>query len=749
MPIFSPSNALQAHQAIASGAWSGQMDEKLATGLEWWIGNYAGGWASASACGALTRKYHALLAVAHPCCEQRRILLGKFEEIAIANEKEYMLSTNYYPGTIYPQGFKLIERFLFDGAVARWTFGFEGRRLAKEVWCDRAMPATYIRYTLLEGDPIGVCSIPLVSGRLAHGIGLPDFMRRRPGGLAKEREVLYLAPFSWGIKASAGIFRPKPDFYYNMRYPREEERLEEAQEDWACPGRFEFALKEGQQVTLKAWAKTMQTNMQDEEWKKEQGRASEKLKPRLNLPMKMNMPTKWGNSIEKESFAGMEVSFGNLLSLDGRQLDFASDPEEASRRISRIIEDFRAYNGWGEIPVLENLVRASDNFIIKDGGHFNIIAGYPYFGVWARDALISVPGICACTGRHALGRDILLNWIGRLKGGLLPSHYDEEGRPIFESADGTLWLFWALSMLESEGGMTLEFLRLCWPSLALAIEQWLEGTKFSYIESDGLVSLKQERLTWMDAAQEKDGKLEPITPRAGKRVEINALWIHALACASRWAASMGDEHRAQKFDEAASMAREGFRKFYHDFGHYLHDGLDPNDDSIRPNQLWAIALPSVGISPIAARRTLGTLIKTLWAQGIGVRSLSQNDASYHARFYGGQKERDEAYHQGAVWPWLSGAWAESWLRYYPKRSEELKRQLEEVAAARLPGTMLGVCEVRDPTSGADGGCPMQAWSVAELIRGLVLVERTRRWSGGFAILSPSLEEITSPLKRKK
>ncbi len=682
------------------------MAERLAQSAswEWWLGNGLGGWSSGTAAGVMSRKYHALLAVSHPSVEQRLILLGKMEETALLGGERIHLSTNYYPGTVHPEGWKYIERFSFDGAAARWTYRVAGRRLAKEVWCERGQNATYIRYSLLEGDPLGMEAVPLVSGRAAHGLGLPEFMRDAgsglagesgiaAGGIVSEKSVRYNEPLPWGIEASAGLFRSKPDLYYKMQYPLEEERGEPFEEDWAAPGRFEFMLREGQMTTLTAWASPFDPDA---------------------LP--------------------------------------ASPPEseEASRRVNRLVNEFRAYNKFAETPWLERLVRASDSFIIKDGAHYNIVAGYPYFGVWARDAMISLPGLCIYTGRHGLARDIIDGWMGVMQKGLLPNRFDSRGRPVYESADGTLWMFWAIGELEREGGLDMPTMRKWWPHLSKALRAWISDNKLVRIDGDGLVVLREERLTWMDAARAntKDSKkIEAITPRAGKRVEINALWIHALNCAERWAHDMQDRPAIHLFGETAHLARSNFHKFYNEYAHYLDDGIEPTDGAMRPNQLWAIALPGIGLGPVQARRALGALSQPMWLDGAGVRTLSPNDQNYHAHMLGTMAERDEAYHQGAVWPWLCGAWVEAWLRIYPQRAQELQRQMKSIVERPLGGALLSMPEIRDPTSGKNEGCPTQAWSVAECLRAGVLLERARHWKGFSMPLANNDRIRQNPLMR--
>ena len=171
---------------------------------------------------------------------------------------------------------------------------------------------------------------------------------------------------------------------------------------------------------------------------------------------------------------------------------------------------------------------------------------------------------------------------------------------------------------------------------------------------------------------------------------------------------MEDRPSIRLIGEAAHLARSNFNKFYNEYANFLDDGIEPTDGHLRPNQLWAIALPSVGLSPVQARRSLGAMSQALWLPGAGVRTLAPSDNDYHAHLIGNRVERDEAYHQGAVWPWLSGVWVEAWLRTYPQRAEELHRQMKAVVAARETGALLSVAEIRDPTSGQNDGAPSQA-----------------------------------------
>ncbi|MFH1094745.1 MAG: amylo-alpha-1,6-glucosidase [Candidatus Micrarchaeota archaeon] len=641
---------------------------------EWWLGDRSGGWASGTVSSILTRKYHALLAVPDPVPEKITLLLSKYEEAVVTGNERCELSANQYPNTVHPDGYARISRFSFDSAVARWTYSAADRRLSKEIWRENGRDCTHVRYTLLEGEPAGLEVRPFVSGRAAHAIGLPAPMAEPSSFSYDEHGLSFSSPVPWSIRIEHGHFRSAPDIYRNFQYPLEAARLEQFSEDLFCPGPFEFYLKEGQHATLSA-----------------------QTEPRPS---------------------GAPDSPGFLASSpSGSASD--SEPEDASHRLDRIVDDFRLYNRFGRNPALESLVRASDIFIIRDGRRHNIIAGYPYFGRWARDAMISLPGLCIHTGRHALARDIITYWLENARNGLLPNRFDSKNRPVYESSDGMLWLFWAASVLDSEGGLSEPALRSWWPALNSSLRAWISGNGRVALDGDGLVKLEYGRDTWMDASQ--DG--HPITPRAGKRVEINALWVHALAQGAKWAERLADRPSAELFNEAHMAARGAFSRFFNPYSHYLDDGLDPTDGALRPNALWAIALPDIGLNASQQAESLAAIKEKLLIEGAGLRTLSPDDPHYHARYRGGLRERDQAYHQGAAWPWLLGAYVEASLRARPHRPMDAYRSLEPFLAPERAGALFSIPELFDPSNREAGGAPLQAWSVGEVLRGLILIER--------------------------
>jgi predicted glycogen debranching enzyme len=362
------------------------------------------------------------------------------------------------------------------------------------------------------------------------------------------------------------------------------------------------------------------------------------------------------------------------------------------------------------------LARAADAYIVARGTGRTVIAGYPWFGDWGRDTFISLRGLCLATGRRELAGAILDQWASAVSEGMLPNRYDEHD---FNSVDAALWFVIAADAY----GPT--------PAHRRAIDQIVDGysrgTRFGIgmDPTDGLLAcgVPGIQLTWMDAKVGDD----VITPRTGKPVEIQALWVNALAIA-------GDHGAAQRAIDSFA------EKFWDPTRGQLHDVVDcpappfggaagraqvaasgPIDATCRPNQLFAIGgLPYALLAGDRARLVVDTCERELWTPA-GPRSLATDDPRYHGRFTGGPHERDRVYHNGPVWPWLAGAFVDAWLRVRgdsPDARHEARRRFVEPLLARLEIAGLGhlseICEGDPPHRPV--GCPFQAWSVAELLR---------------------------------
>jgi len=234
---------------------------------------------------------------------------------------------------------------------------------------------------------------------------------------------------------------------------------------------------------------------------------------------------------------------------------------------------------------------------------------------------------------------------------------------------------------------------------------------------DGLLILRKPRLTWMDAQNE----FGAITPRESKRIEINALWCNLLFKLVKMGKEFGEDVR--EYEQFYHMASTAMKKFYsHEHGHLL-DGIEPQDFALRPNQLWAIALREIcKIEKEDAHKSLMKVKDKLWVAGYGLRTLSQDDKNYIGEYRGDMKKRDMAYHQGTIWPWLSGIYAQAISEVAPQMINQTLCEFENLLEPK-EGALLSLCEVYDPKTLNSGGCPSQAWSVAECLRGYMILAK--------------------------
>lgn len=633
-------------------------DPKLRAMLEneWWITNGSGGYCSSTVSGANTRKYHGLYVASHKSAADRYVLLSKLEDTAIT-DKRHDLSTNIYPNAIYPKGYTNISTFSYDTIVARWDYDIGQNHLIKQVWCPKGEDQTLIRYTLKKGNRIAIEARPFVNARSMHSIGLDPAIRDGKYTHMAQRSIFFKSPFLWGIQSDSGLFRPYRQIYKNILYPKEEQRKEPFSEDLLSPGSFQTILRKGESITIRA----------------------------------------------------MRVH-------KGMESKYPKEPQMSLARIGHLKRLFFDHNGFVADSKLDILLRSTDQFVINTESKPDIVAGYPYFGAWARDTMISLPGVCIHTGRHTLAKRIIDSWIIYQRDGILPNRIDEHGRPSYESADGFLWMLWAMSELDSRGGFSDLEVQRWWPKIDSGLRSWIDGNRYVQVDKDGLVVLKEPRLTWMDAMT--DGYI--VTPRTGKRVEINALFVNALRFAKIIAEKRDDKDSSAYYSRQLKRSRASMKKFQNNKTGCLDDGLD--DDSIRPNQFWALSL-DCGIQKAFAKKAYQKAKAILYAPTYGLRTLSADDPDYKPNYSGSMHERDLAYHQGTIWPWLIGCFTQSSLLYEPKNNSELESEINESISFERPGTMLSIPEVYDPASLNQGGCPLQAWSVAESLRALVLLKR--------------------------
>lgn len=373
--------------------------------------------------------------------------------------------------------------------------------------------------------------------------------------------------------------------------------------------------------------------------------------------------------------------------------------------------------------VINGLREAAAHYFVSTPTRTSIIAGYPWFTDWGRDTMISIPGLCLCTGRIETAKKIVRDYASQMRQGLIPNRFVEVGEePEYNTVDATLWFANAIyQILHTE--WDAEFAQSAAGWLREVFDWHTKGTKYGIKvdPADGLLSQGEEgvQLTWMDA---KIGDWV-VTPRRGKPVEINGLWINALRVMEWIANKLGTD--AKPYSEAAEKAESHFEKkfFKASLGYYL-DTVDPDDASLRPNQLIAMSLPFGPAKGEAAREALGHVSRELLTP-VGMRTLGPESSEYQGRFRGPVEELDAAYHQGTVWPWLIGPYIEALVKINGDKVEarRIVRHARELLVERGLGGIAEVYDGDEPRGAS--GCPWQAWSVAEWLRAWDLVHADR------------------------
>jgi predicted glycogen debranching enzyme len=628
---------------------------------EWLEADGLGGFASGMVSGIRTRRYHGLLLTATKPPSGRLVLVNGFDASVETASGTYALSSQFYPQDImHPDGAKRIVEFKNEPSP-KWIFALEnGTKIEQEIFAVHGASIVALVWRALNATAKAMLAVrPFLSGRDYHSLHHENPAFQFDPEISDKRLVWRPYPGLPGIVAlHNGSYQHQPDWYRKFVYEQERQRGLDFTEDLAAPGIFRFDLTAGEGVLI--------------------------------------------------------------FAADG----FANDEIAQHQTAEKLIADFRAKEQTRRAAFLTPMDRAADNYLVKRGKGKTIVAGYPWFTDWGRDTFISLRGLCLATGRIEDARDILLEWSNVVSEGMLPNLFpDQSDRPEYNSVDASLWYIIAihdfLAATQGNGGMVSQWQK---QSLHKAIDAILtgysQGTRYGIrMDQDGLLAagVSGVQLTWMDA---KVGDWV-VTPRIGKPVEVEALWLNAL-----WIGSQFNDHWKDPLERGLDSFR---RRFWNSQDGYLFDVVDSDhqpgklDASFRPNQIFAVGgLPLQVINGEQAARIVNGVERRLWTP-LGLRSLAPEEPGYTARYQGGVRERDGAYHQGTVWPWLIGAFVEAWVRVRSgsagakpeARSRFLAPIIEHLNHAGL-GHVSAIADAAQPHT--PRGCPFQAWSLAELLR---------------------------------
>ncbi len=374
-----------------------------------------------------------------------------------------------------------------------------------------------------------------------------------------------------------------------------------------------------------------------------------------------------------------------------------------------------------------NLENAAQQFFMKRDGKLYVIAGFPWFGVWARDTFISLPGLTIARGKPELAYSVLDTMKQFLRDGLFPNAGVDESADV-NSADAPMWFIWAIQQLTLCSKEYKKIWTKYWSAIKQVLNAYRQGTHYGiYMSDNGLIyqGVEGKALTWMDAIV--DGK--PVTPRRGYAVEINALWYNNVMFALELAEKFGDEGFIEKWKDLPERIKNSFLEvFWNRSRNYLADYANENEVNwfIRPNQVIATSLPYSMLSLEQMKGVLDTVEKHLLTPK-GLRTLAPNHPDYIGIYQGDQRQRDLAYHQGTVWVWQLSHFVEGYLRVHQRsgftKVDRIYHNFEEEMMRGAIGTIPEIFDGDAPH--LPRGAVSQAWSVSEVIRIKFILDKYR------------------------
>lgn len=653
-------------------------DLEAAESREWLVTNGIGGYASGTIAGSLTRRYHGLLLAALQPPVGRTQLVSAIDEIARYAGADFSLATHRWAGgAVDPKGFLLLQDFHLEGTTPVWTYALADALLEKRVWMRQGENSAYIQYTLVRGS--GALEMELkafVNYRDFHYLTHAGDWRMN---IAPAEQGVKVVAFDGAVpfylKCNVSTCELRHEWYLGCYYSAETERGLSDREDRLFAAIFRTRLEVGSSVTLIA-------------------------------------------TTEEAALPDGETARAETANHDVKLFHEWQAQDEALAE---------AAPTW-----IWQLILAADQFIAKrslpeepDGR--SVIAGYHWFGDWGRDTMIALPGLTLTTGRAGVARQILLAFSRYVDGGMLPNNFpDAGGKPEYNTVDAALWYFEAIRQYfaATQDAATLQKL---FPILAGMVDAHIAGTRYNiHVDAaDGLLYAGGPgvQLTWMDA---KIGDWV-VTPRTGKPVEINALWINALETMAAFLRMLGKS--GDSYEKLAVKAKNSFQKFWNVKRNCCFDVIDSpgigNDASLRPNQIFAVSLPVSPLTPEQQKAVVDVCAQHLLTSH-GLRSLAPGEPGYAGHYGGSPRDRDAAYHQGTVWGWLLGPFALAHERVYRHRKTAV-RFLEPLGRQIHAGGLGSLSEIFDGDAPfTPRGCIAQAWTVAEVLRAWMELANTKK-----------------------
>lgn len=631
----------------------------IGAGKEWLLTNGLGGFASSTIIGENTRRYHGLLLVSLDPPVDRRLLVAKLDEDLYVNKVRYVLGTNRVRNGYAQEGYRYLLNFQRH-PFPTYIYQIDGIFLIKTIIMIHGENTTVVHYRVINPfqKKLSLYIFPLVNCRDYHHITQENDWPFHQEFISNRQ--VEIAPYSGAphiyMATDHAEYVQSPSWYKGMYYYMEEYRGLPCFEDHFIPGYFTLHSQTSEEFSI--------------------------------------------------TFSTSEIAGFDYEHLEKKE----RERRNALLELAGHSDDF-----------VQKLVLAADDFIVERAstGKKSIIAGYPWFNDWGRDAMIAFPGLTLCTRRFQDAREILATFSAYTKEGLVPNMFTGPGEePLYNTVDASLWYFYAIQKYLAYTKDYPFIKEHLWETMRDVIHYYKIGTRYGIaMDDDGLIIAGTPglQLTWMDA---KVGDWV-VTPRQGKPVEINALWYNALMFMSELT---GIFDKKDEYSELAEQVRQNFLLlFWNEEKQCLYDVVDgaEKDGCVRPNQIIAISLPYSALPQKLAQAVVERVFDELYAV-YGFRSLSPQEQQFQGHYGGDQYYRDGAYHQGTAWSWLLGHFVTAYRKAFNYSPESLLTVRLLLAPMRDHLRDHGIGTISEIFDGeypfTPRGCFAQAWGVAEVLR---------------------------------